>query len=184
MCGSREDDGSDMIVSRVNGDKVNSALSSRSGGPGGQWRRLSPSVNVNCVQDEITRLRAAGVKMERLCLSAQHLLERTKRIRAAAGQYQEEMTELKRRTSDEIRELLASLRVVRDVSLAVLETQQKFVDAARIRSMSPGFQEDDVEGSGGELGEGVAGDASSLSEGEPPGGPERRTRKTELQKSN
>jgi len=151
-----------MVVSRGNGNSVNSMAGSRSDFLRAQWRRPSPLTKVACVQDEITKIKAARVEMQRLCLSAQRQLERAKQLRAAAEQYQEEVEaraqsnalqivhqarleaqeeieEFKRETTGKINELLANFQVLRSAALTVLEAQRKFADAARIKSIPSAY---------------------------------------------
>ena len=56
-----------MTAPEDNSGKGNSALYSSPGDSGRQWRKLSApaSVTADWVQDEITRLRAARVEMQR-----------------------------------------------------------------------------------------------------------------------
>ena len=164
---------SEMIAYKDNGNKGDSILCSS--------------------QEEITRLRETRVEMQRLCLSAQRELEYLRQIRAVAERYQKEtgvkarsqahqiifqarltsqkeikeIVELKRKTNDEIKQLLADFCTLRNAAMAVLEAQRKFVDAARIRSLSPELLEKTGGRSKGGGGVSVAGDESSLLEEEP-----------------
>jgi len=169
-----EGDGSGMIASRNNGDNADSILPSCPSGSSGQCAKPSAPVPVtaNCVQDELTRIRAARAEAQKLCLSARYELEWAKQARAAAEQYREEteararsqaqqillqtrlitrreIAELKRRASNEMKQLLSDVQahLFRDAALAKREAQRKYDAAARIRSLPSEFRENSVKGS-------------------------------------
>ena len=153
----------DIIAATDNGKKGDSASYSRPEGSRGQAPQAL--VAPNRAEIELVKLRAAITEIQRLRLSAQHELELTKRIRAETEKYRQEietkaqsqaymliiqarlatkkeLAELKRGISQEIQELLADTRLIRNTAQENLETQQRFTDAARICALSLSSKED------------------------------------------
>ena len=114
-----------------------------------------PSAAAGCIEDELTRLKAAGSAVQRIRLSAQRELELARQMRVQAQRYQKEtetkarsqaqililqarlatqkdIEELIRKASAEIQKLLADIRMIRITAQDELETQRKFAGAARM----------------------------------------------------
>ena len=132
-------------------------------------RRLAPKLSARppaatgYIEDELTRLKAAGAAVQRIRLTAQRELELAKQMRVQAQRYQQEtetrarsqaqllilqarlatqkdIEELIRKASAEIQKLLADIRMIRITAQEELETQRKFTGAARIRALSLAVQ--------------------------------------------
>ena len=118
-----------------------------------------PPATINGIEDELGRLRAAGVAVQRIRLSAQRELELAKQMRVQAQRYQKEtetkarsqaqllilqarlatqkdIEELIRKASAEIQKLLADIRMIRITAQEELETQRKFAEASRVGALS------------------------------------------------
>ena len=122
-------------------------------------------VATNYVGDELARLRAARVEVQKIRLSIHHELELAKQTRAKAARYQQEsevkarsqaqllilqarlatqkeIAEVKRKAGEEIQKALADIRMIRNTARDDLEAQQRFTDAVKIRALSLAFQEE------------------------------------------
>ena len=114
-----------------------------------------PPAAAGCIEEELTKLKAAGSAVQRIRLSAQRELELAKQMRVQAQRYQKEtetkarsqaqililqarlatqkdIEELIRKASAEIQKLLADIRMIRITAQEELETQRKFAGAARM----------------------------------------------------
>lgn len=115
------------------------------------------------IDDELAKLRAAATAVHQIRVSAQHELEMARKMRADAQKYQQqtetqarsrayqlilhtrletqkEIEELIRNASGEIQKVLADIRAIRITAQEELATQQKFTNAAKLRTMAISLQ--------------------------------------------
>ncbi len=120
------------------------------------------------VGDELARLKAAAEAVHQIRLSAQHELELSRKMRAEAQRYQQEtetqarsrahqlilhtrletqkeIEDLIRSAGAEIQKVLADIRAIRITAQEELATQQKFTNAAKLRSLALSLQQDTAE---------------------------------------
>ncbi|MFC2001997.1 hypothetical protein ACFLUZ_05820 [Chloroflexota bacterium] len=117
------------------------------------------------IEDELTKLRAARIEVQRIRLSAQRELVLAQQMRVKADNYRQEtetkarsqahtlilqarlatkkeIAELKREVGDTVQRILADIRMLRITAQEELGAQRKFTDAARIRALSLAIQEE------------------------------------------
>ena len=118
---------------------------------------------MNHTEDGLERLILARGEIKKIRLDIQKELELAKQIRTKAERYQQEIeakarsqaqmlilqtrlatqkeiSELKRKTGQEIQKVLTDIRMIRITAQEELETQRNFTSAAKIKALSFSFQ--------------------------------------------